>query len=118
MPETGQPERHTLAEWRVIKGFTQQELAEASHVHVSTISSIEYRGQSPILETREDIANALGVSVEQIDWPPSSRRRRIGPRRGQPSGQSSGPRDAAPPPGDVDDAGEGESPKAAARAAA
>ena len=119
-PSHPSPERHTLAEWRVIRGLTQQELAEASHVHVSTISSIEYRGQVPKADTALDIAGALGVSVEQIEWPSTRSGRRRGPRGGSDTGDSRSDMgtDSGTSGDDPGASGSGARPKLSARAAA
>lgn len=107
------PEYHTLVDWRVARDLTQQELAHLAGVHVSTISNIEYRGTYPTPEIRESIANALGVAVEQVAWPPpkSRRSRRRGPLLKQSEGDHGGP-------DDPDDPDDGELPKDEARAAA
>lgn len=85
----GSATKRTLVEWRLIRRMTQLELASASGVSVSTISGIEYRGQSPMAETRDDIAHALGITAAQIEWPTGGgRRRKRGPRRGTSIGGS------------------------------
>lgn len=67
-------EVRTLEEWRRLRGMeSREQLAAATRnrVSASTIGRIE-RGELKTQaerRTREDLADALGVSVEQIRWP-------------------------------------------------
>lgn len=77
-------ERHTLKAWREIRGMTQQDLAFATGLHVSSIWAIENAKMSPNLRSMQAIAGALQVLMDQINWPgpdeiqpsPSHRNRR------------------------------------------
>lgn len=49
--------------YRQRKGWTQEELAEASNLHRSYVSQIERGLVNPSIETLARIAEALGVSI-------------------------------------------------------
>lgn len=51
---------------RKMKKMTQETLAELVGIAVTTISHIEIGVRNPSLETLIDIANALGVSADQL----------------------------------------------------
>lgn len=58
-----------LRSLRTSAGLTQFDLAVKAGVTEATIRRIEAGRHGPHLGTRERIAEALRVSVEQIDWP-------------------------------------------------
>lgn len=116
---SGSVTKRTLVEWRLIRRMTQLELASASGVSVSTISGIEYRGQSPMAETRDDIAHALGITAGQIEWPTGGgRRRKRGPRRGTSIGGGGNADEESEGAGTIGTTTTGDRPKFTARAAA
>ena len=55
-----------LAEVRKQKGFTQQQLAEDLEISLVSIGYIETGKRWPRLVTLHRIANALGVTLEQL----------------------------------------------------
>jgi transcriptional regulator with XRE-family HTH domain len=62
-------EARTLAEWRRAKDMTQMELAVAAGLTLGTIQNLEGARQLPGMSTARRIAGALGVGVDQINWP-------------------------------------------------
>ena len=62
-------EQKPLREWLDLSGMTQQQLAVASGLHISSIGGVLAGRQSPNLKTMRAIAAALGVRYEQIIWP-------------------------------------------------
>lgn len=61
--------RHTVREWRQIRNWTQNELAKRAQVDISQIQRLEYgerKLENMTLKAALNIANALGVRVEQI----------------------------------------------------
>lgn len=61
----------TLREWRQEKGLTQEQLVTATRNRVgqSTIGRIERGEVKPERKTKEDLADALGLRMEDIRWP-------------------------------------------------
>ncbi len=55
-----------LAIWRIRRGMTQEQLAEASGLHKQTIFRIENKGVIPHPDTLTKIAKALNVSTEEL----------------------------------------------------
>ena len=55
----------SLREWRVYRGLSQTELAEASEVRQATISAIE-RGSVPRVDNARRIANALDCDLDDL----------------------------------------------------
>ncbi|SKB00045.1 DNA-binding transcriptional regulator, XRE-family HTH domain [Caloramator quimbayensis] len=51
---------------RKIKGMTQQELADKSSISRSYLADVERNRYNPSIETLQKIAEALGVSVEDL----------------------------------------------------
>jgi len=58
--------RTYLAQWRNLRGMTQEELSEESGVSPAMISSIEAMTASPGAETLHKLADALSVEVGMI----------------------------------------------------
>lgn len=61
--------RHTVREWRQIRNWTQNELAKRAQVDISQIQRLEYgerKLENMTLKAALNIANALGVRIEQI----------------------------------------------------
>lgn len=61
--------RHTVREWRQIRNWTQNELAQRAKVDISQIQRLEYgerKLENMTLKAALNIANALGVRIEQI----------------------------------------------------
>ena len=61
-----------LRDFRVSKLFTQKELAKASNVSEITIRFIENQSSEPMDLTKQKLARALKVDVEDI-FPPRKR---------------------------------------------
>jgi DNA-binding XRE family transcriptional regulator len=67
-----QVERKTLADWRQARGMeSREQLAAAARslVSVATIGRIERGAVAPNRATKQALADALGIAVEQILWP-------------------------------------------------
>ena len=65
------PPKKTVAELRHERGWTLEMMAAQTgfRISMSTINRIERGMVTPERRTREDIAIAFGVTVDQIDWP-------------------------------------------------
>ena len=61
----------TLAEARFYKKVTQWDLRLRTGINQTKISLIERGYVTPRYSEMEKLAQALGVTVEQIDWPKS-----------------------------------------------
>ncbi|MHC4292178.1 MAG: helix-turn-helix transcriptional regulator, partial [Planctomycetota bacterium] len=57
---------------RTIKGQRQWDLSRATGIHQSKISLIEHGYIIPNDKEKEAIADALGVSINEIDWSEAS----------------------------------------------
>jgi len=55
-----------LEEWRIDRGLTRQELADAVSVHYQTIGYLERGEYSPSLALALQIAEMLDVSLEEL----------------------------------------------------
>lgn len=62
-------EQKPLREWLRIRQLTQQQLAVASGLHISSVGGVLAGRQSPNLKTMRAIAKGLDVPLEQIIWP-------------------------------------------------
>lgn len=61
--------KNRLAELRVKKGWSQQQLAIKCHISRNTINLIEMGDRNnPSVRTALRLANALGTTVEDIFW--------------------------------------------------
>jgi DNA-binding XRE family transcriptional regulator len=60
------PVHSRLEEWRVDRGLSRQELADAVSVHYQTIGYLERGEYSPSLALALHIASVLGVPIEEI----------------------------------------------------
>ena len=60
------PVHSRLEEWRVERGLTRQELADAVSVHYQTIGYLERGEYSPSLALALQIATVLDAPLEQI----------------------------------------------------
>lgn len=59
--------RKRVKEYRKQKGLTQQKLAEKTGLSFNTITKIEQGiGDSPTLKTLVKLADALGVSIDEL----------------------------------------------------
>lgn len=61
--------KHTVREWRQIRNWTQNELAQRAQLDISQIQRLEYgerKLENMTLKAALNIANALGVRIEQI----------------------------------------------------
>ena len=126
--DTSSSGRKTIAAWRLLRGdMTQQELAMRAGLHLSTVAVTESGATRPNSDTLRKIADALGVTMDQIELPP--RRRKDGrdrtsasksgasKRRGpKPRSQTPRPPQSSQTPDEADDPGD--DPKAWARTAA
>lgn len=63
--------KHYLREYRDLKGWTQDQLAEAAGYVKSTISMIENRKRNFTAESLERISAALGIDAQQMMIPPA-----------------------------------------------
>jgi DNA-binding XRE family transcriptional regulator len=61
-------EKRTLKEWRQAAGLTQMALAYQAGVGLSTIADCESGRRYPRIDNAEKIANALGLSIGDIEW--------------------------------------------------
>lgn len=123
--DTSSSGRKTIAAWRLLRGdMTQQELAMRAGLHLSTVAVTESGATRPNSDTLRKIADALGVTMDQIELPP---RRRKGVRDSKSASKNGAskrrgpkprPRPSRPPqtPDEADDPGD--DPKAWARTAA
>jgi transcriptional regulator with XRE-family HTH domain len=64
-PHDGNEDRHPLARWRLLRGMTQEQLAERARVGRVTIARIE-QGAEPRVRTALRLAGALAVKVEDV----------------------------------------------------
>jgi transcriptional regulator with XRE-family HTH domain len=55
---------------RFIRGWSQEKLAEASGLHRTYISSIERAAQNIGLDNLERLAQAFGLTIDEIFTPP------------------------------------------------
>ncbi|MBP2652590.1 MAG: Helix-turn-helix domain [Firmicutes bacterium] len=58
------------SDWRKKKGWTQEELAIRAEIGPSTIGEIETYHKRPKFDEVVKIANALGITVEQLQQKP------------------------------------------------
>ena len=58
----------TLKAARVDVGMSQQEVADALHIHKNTIVSYEKYRTIPDIETAKALASLYGRSVDEIRW--------------------------------------------------
>ncbi len=70
---------------RFVRGWSQEELAEASGLHRTYISTIERAGCNVGLDNLERLAGAFGIAVQDLLAMPDHRRlsRLVVPRRRQ-----------------------------------
>lgn len=68
-------ERKTLREWRAVRRLSRRALADAADLSEFTIESIEQWRHPPRYESMRRIADALGVSVDAVDWEAGKRER-------------------------------------------
>jgi len=59
----------TLREVRERRYLTQEELAAKAGITKSTVATIEKGTHRPRLRTVRQLAEVLGISPEEIDWP-------------------------------------------------
>jgi len=60
------PVHNRLEEWRLVRGLSRQELADAVSVHYQTIGYLERGEYSPSLVLALQIAAALAVPLEEV----------------------------------------------------
>lgn len=65
----------TIRELMEQRDMTQMQLATKARVSISTLQRIMSGETSPWRKTKEDIANALGVNLDDIAWPETKRER-------------------------------------------
>lgn len=58
-----------MRDLRKQRGWTQEDLARAANLTTGTISRVERGEDIPNLPTAQAIARALGVGVDDIEWP-------------------------------------------------
>lgn len=59
-------EQRSLREWRVLRGMTQQQLAFATGLSISTVRDVELGRHEPSLGTARRIFRALNITLEQV----------------------------------------------------
>lgn len=59
----------SLAEWRKARGLTQMQLAVKTGLTLGTIQSVESARRGVTMGTALKIAEALGVTLADIEWP-------------------------------------------------
>jgi DNA-binding XRE family transcriptional regulator len=62
------PIKKTLREWRIERGMTQQKLANAADVSLSTVVDSETFRKTPNMKSAEKLAKALDVELGDIRW--------------------------------------------------
>lgn len=60
----------SLREWRDARDLTQYQLANKAGVAVSTVVGIEANGHHPHVGIAAKLAEALGISIDDVEWPP------------------------------------------------
>ena len=55
-----------IRNFRKEKGWSQEELADNANLHTTYIGQLERGEKNPTLESIEKIANALGISLEEL----------------------------------------------------
>lgn len=66
-------ERHTVREWRDLRGLSAQQLADAAGVSQQMLWRIEAGKSTPNILLAFALADALGVSERDILWPETAR---------------------------------------------
>lgn len=61
--------QRTLREWRLFRGMTQQQLAVAAGLSITTVTGIERGRHEPSLHTARKLLRALDITLEQVAWP-------------------------------------------------
>lgn len=59
----------SLREWRIAQGMTQQQVAFASGLGITTVRDIERERRTPSIVTARKLVRALGITLEQVRWP-------------------------------------------------
>lgn len=59
----------SLRTWRTERGMTQQQLGAAVGLKPNTIACYELGYRTPNINIAQALARALGVQVDEIDWP-------------------------------------------------
>jgi transcriptional regulator with XRE-family HTH domain len=77
---TEMPFHTRLKALREARGLTQDGLARAAGLTVSTVTKLERPGKEPSWDTAKKLAKALGVTLDELadeeDSPPEAKRRR------------------------------------------
>lgn len=61
--------KNTVAEWRRVRELTQMKLAIEAGLTISTIQSVESGRRGVTVGVAQRIARALGVTLDDIEWP-------------------------------------------------
>ena len=67
--ESSSEDQRSLREWRVFRGMTQQKLAFATGLSISTVRDVERGRHEPSLDTARKILRALNITLEQVAFP-------------------------------------------------
>jgi len=59
----------SLREWRIERKMTQRELGAAVGLKPNTIACYELGYRTPNIAMAQALARALGVQVDEIEWP-------------------------------------------------
>lgn len=63
------PDKRTIRQWRLDRGWSQTELSVILHVTVNTVQAWEANRAEPKLPQVQRIMDAFGVGWDQIEWP-------------------------------------------------
>lgn len=74
-----------LREWRILNGFSQQELADLTGLSLNVISRVEWGLRKFPPSVQVQIARALDVRVKDLFDPPTPLRPSSGPRKQRPA---------------------------------
>lgn len=61
--------KRTLKQWRALAGMTQSQLARTAGLAQSTVAHYESGRRVPSLNSARRLADALGILLDQIEWP-------------------------------------------------
>jgi transcriptional regulator with XRE-family HTH domain len=69
MERTQTTERKTMKQWREERGISQMEVARRTGASLAAIQGVESGRNEPRIGMAIRIAEALGVTLDQVEWP-------------------------------------------------